>query len=409
MRPAIDRWRAGIIPITLALWLLVPGWLRADAPPIPPGGPGVVNTPTDSESAVGRKIQDLLTTSVRLAKDRRTIYWSIQSTSTVNGQGTPLELDKLGLGNLVDAQLLANLNTAVLRMKSDREEDLLKVLEIITALDRPKKQVGIKVIVAEFEVDTDRYLKTQGRTVEPDLFKTALSGLFELDHSKASLNDQERTDMGYRLFLIQGRRLQTYLATQKTSSRFHIVSEPHVVVNHGETAKVFVGKGVNFINLETSVQGQKPFETFTEESIGLSIGVTPYLYSDGRVGFQLDEEFSDLLLFNPDLRKQGQRTNRGLHTFATVPSGYTLALGGMLERRKNTERKTVPVLSRIPILKDLFRWESRDSKTIELVLFITPEILDPTQITGDALDTRMENLVREGNHAVIRGGYHAKH
>ncbi len=72
-------------------------------------------------------------------------------------------------------------------------------------------------------------------------------------------------------------------------------------------------------------------------------------------------------------------TSRVYNAPVVVNEGYTVAVGGLDEAKEKTTQSGVPTLSRVPILKSLFSSKSREKNHKNLMLFITPTLIDPTE------------------------------
>jgi general secretion pathway protein D len=75
-------------------------------------------------------------------------------------------------------------------------------------------------------------------------------------------------------------------------------------------------------------------------------------------------------------------------THVMIPSGNTLVMGGLIQDQITTQNSKVPLLGDIPYLGYLFRWDGKDRKNTDLVLFITPTIVQD----GDYQPTKTSYL-----------------
>ena len=86
-----------------------------------------------------------------------------------------------------------------------------------------------------------------------------------------------------------------------------------------------------------------------------------------------------------------------MQTLVSVPSGRTMVMGGLISDTKSNSSAGLPLVSRIPILGGLFGTQGLKNNRTELVLFITPRVVDSEQdneaILND-LRRRMQNLDR---------------
>jgi len=67
---------------------------------------------------------------------------------------------------------------------------------------------------------------------------------------------------------------------------------------------------------------------------------------------------------------------RKADTIALVKSGQTVVLGGMRKKDVSTQINKIPLLGDLPLIGGLFRFEGEDTAVTELVVFITPQIVD---------------------------------
>jgi Flp pilus assembly secretin CpaC len=86
-----------------------------------------------------------------------------------------------------------------------------------------------------------------------------------------------------------------------------------------------------------------------------------------------------------------------VQTLVAVPSGRTMIMGGLITSSKGNTTNGLPLLDRIPILGGLFGKQTVNDNRTELVLFITPRVID-NELDYDAIMNdirrRMENLDR---------------
>jgi general secretion pathway protein D len=86
---------------------------------------------------------------------------------------------------------------------------------------------------------------------------------------------------------------------------------------------------------------------------------------------------------------------RSVQTLLSVPSGQTMVMGGLIQDTKGNTNNGLPLLNRIPILGGLFGTEQLTNSRSELVLFITPRVVndavDYSRVIDD-LRRRMERL-----------------
>ena len=105
----------------------------------------------------------------------------------------------------------------------------------------------------------------------------------------------------------------------------------------------------------------------------LSLKVTPQITPDDRIIMDLKvnkDSVGTIFSGIPSI------DTNNLITQVLVQDGETVVLGGVYESTDTNSRRAVPVLGDIPVLGRLFRSNSRSEKKKELLVFITPRILD---------------------------------
>ncbi len=144
------------------------------------------------------------------------------------------------------------------------------------------------------------------------------------------------------------------------------VASPRVIVNNKKTATVVDGQTL----LLNSAAGANAAGELNQIAASLNLTVTPQVTSAGSV------------LLNINVKKDqpiGTEAveNKQLQTEVLVDSGSTLVLGGVYQSTQSKKERGIPVLKDLPFIGQLFRTNEEGDVKNELMVFITPEILDP--------------------------------
>ncbi len=139
------------------------------------------------------------------------------------------------------------------------------------------------------------------------------------------------------------------------------------------------------IATQTTIQQALPF--------GQVLDVVPFVSADGyTIQLNLVPTFTEFLGYDTEVSRQFRTVVQGLPvqdtplprfrvrqvaTTAVVWDGQTVVLGGLIAENVRKVREKVPVLGDIPFLGRLFRSESSDSTKKNLIIFVTPTIIDP--------------------------------
>jgi len=101
--------------------------------------------------------------------------------------------------------------------------------------------------------------------------------------------------------------------------------------------------------------------------------VTPTIYDDGTIRMKVVPNITAVRSFVEGVPWTESRT---ANTDVVVRTGETLILGGLITETKSEDQNTLPILGKIPILKRIFTQTSKSNKRSELVVFITPNIIE---------------------------------
>jgi len=126
---------------------------------------------------------------------------------------------------------------------------------------------------------------------------------------------------------------------------------------------------------------------------GQTLDVIPYVSADGyTIQLHIVPTLTQFLGYDTDAARQFRTVVPGIPvqdtplprfrirqvaTSAVVWDGQTVVLGGLIAETTTKTREKVPVLGDIPFLGRLFRSETSDAKKANLIIFVTPTIIDP--------------------------------
>jgi Flp pilus assembly secretin CpaC len=150
------------------------------------------------------------------------------------------------------------------------------------------------------------------------------------------------------------------------------VAEPNITTLSGESASVLIGGEVPIPT--TTVGNTASVQGFLFQDFGVRLDIRPTLAPSGLVAMEISPSIirpsSDLAVSGvPGFQVQSVQTT------AKVAPGQTLVLGGLISFSDEIQKRGVPGLSEIPLMKHLFSWEGRTIQEQEILFVITPRIL----------------------------------
>jgi len=147
------------------------------------------------------------------------------------------------------------------------------------------------------------------------------------------------------------------------------VSEPDLEVLDGEKATVKIGEEIPFVNT-----GVSPAELQKYESSGIIITITPQTAKDGMISLDVDAASSPRS--NVSDAAGPRLNNSAVKTNLTLVNGDTARLGGLLRQEEDVVINKIPILGDLPVIGILFRNEQTTIQRTELVLLVSPSIVE---------------------------------
>lgn len=173
------------------------------------------------------------------------------------------------------------------------------------------------------------------------------------------------------------------------------LAEPTLVAISGETANFLAGGEFPVLGGVFTDQNGQLQRSFEFKSFGVSLGFTPVVLSEGLISLNISTEVSEPTTEN-SFETGGEGGDilglrvRKAETVVELPAGGSLVIAGMIREEARNAFDGVPGAKDIPGLGALFR--NRDSQTVqtELVVIVTPYLVDPTH--PDKLQTPLEGF-----------------
>lgn len=163
--------------------------------------------------------------------------------------------------------------------------------------------------------------------------------------------------------------LQLELAALEASGKMLTLAQPQILVQEGYTGSIETGQEVPY--LMTTEAGQQ--QQWKQAVLGLT--VTPRVLPHQQVQLDLlvmQDSIGDLLP-NGELALNTHR----LKTRAVVGLGQTLVLGGALYEQQLDRLLSNPLLAGLPLVGQWFQRRKHDTERFELLVFVTPRIVNP--------------------------------
>jgi type IV pilus secretin PilQ/predicted competence protein len=248
---------------------------------------------------------------------------------------------------------------------TDIEKNIVKVREMCEELDLKLKQVEIvaKMVDVDYEATQEFGIRWDAMNLNPA--DVSVIGDVIVDALSSGPVGQ------FRVGTVQSwGEVQAIIDALEKENKANIISNPRIITADNREASILVGKQIPLI---VSDEAGNPITELTKVGIGLR--VTPHVNSDGTITMDLHPEVSEL---------SAQATVQGgviisiseADTRVVVADGETAVIGGLINEVESNIETGLPVLMDVPVLGNLFKFQNDTKKKRELVIFVTPRIIE---------------------------------
>ncbi len=235
--------------------------------------------------------------------------------------------------------------------------------DVIHWLDSPLRQIEISARIAQIRGNAQSQFGVNWETQTANtMVESGFGGAIDLGALESS--------GAFNFALSKGEKiLALTLDLLESEGRANIISEPKIVTAEGQAARIESGTEV-------------PYQTRENEDVkiefkqaGLMLEVTPFVKDGDKIQLDLtihQDAVGDLVNGIPSLE-----TNR-LNTQVVVVDQETLVLGGIFRDENLVSESKIPVLGDLPLIGALFKRRIERQEKVELLVFITPKLLQMT-------------------------------
>jgi type IV pilus assembly protein PilQ len=184
--------------------------------------------------------------------------------------------------------------------------------------------------------------------------------------------------------------IDTLMSAQRIKDAAKLLANPRILVLDNVAATFDVIREIPYQELQQG--GYQSFGTTEFKEVGVKLQVTPHLTKDGKVKIHIVPEFS-VQVDNVSLTLVGASGTGGItmpqpvvdkrkaDTTALVQDGQTVVIGGLRKQEITQEISKIPLLGDIPLVGWIFKFEGEQTVNSELVVFITPRIIEEPVLT----------------------------
>ena len=283
-------------------------------------------------------------------------------------------------GTVQTASEAANAHSLAGRFVEDPE----KVVNMLSVRDPDQVMLKVRIVEMQRQLLKQLGVSTNGSVVLSDAAFTfasanaiATTGGLGLNGAQTNIGDLQRLDTSLQAF--------------ETNGLVRILAEPNLTSVSGESAKFLAGG-----EFPVPVGQDDGVITIEFKEFGVGLGFTPLVLSKGRINLKISTEVSEVTTENAffvpgatTVDEDGNLTQtaglaipglsvRRANTTVELPSGGSLVMAGLLQEDLRSTIEGVPGMKDVPVLGQLFRSRNYQNNETELVIMVTPYLVEPT-------------------------------
>lgn len=276
-----------------------------------------------------------------------------------------VSLDGLGEINITADET----NNALVILATPREYEIVSAA--LAQLDIEPLQVLLEAVIAEVTLTDEIRYGIQYFYQSEDRQQFVLSS--------ASTSAIAPGLPGFAYTFTQGTDIRVTLDAISEITTVNVLSSPQILVLNNQTATLQVGNRVPIVTeqaVSTLTSDASVVNSVQYQDTGVILTVTPRVNQGGLVTMDISQEVSEVTSTTTSDIDSPTILQRKIETTVAVQDNETIALGGLISSNRGHGRSGVPGLQSIPGLGALFRSTSNSNTRTELMVLITPHVVN---------------------------------
>jgi len=272
------------------------------------------------------------------------------------------------------------------------EKEMDAVTALVTKLDTPTRQVLIEAQIFETArnpstvkgIDWAGTLENHNFTFGNNRRQPAIEESINAVNTKSPIPKLIASTSGGlspATAFLNSDGVSAVLSFLNKDSESEVVATPRAVTLDNQMATLSITRAFPIFLITPGSANTAAGSSVQYTNVGTILSVTPRIAADRNISLKVIPEVSnvdgvDKQVVNSVINQANIYAIRRIETHVTIPSGNTLVMGGLISDTKTKSFVKVPVLGDVPVFNLLFRKESTDRKKSNLLIFITPTIVD---------------------------------
>ena len=266
-----------------------------------------------------------------------------------------------------------------------------KLQSVIRDLDTRRKQVFVEAVILEVQVDRLRQIGSDplqvigvggGNSVQGIAgFNSAPENLATIAQAISGVAAGGAT--GGAATVLNTVNVRAFLQLLMSLTDTNVLSTPQVLAADNQKAKIVVGENRPFPTGQAQGITGGTLVTIERKDVGVTLEFTPQVLENDLIRLEIKQEISAIAESVSQTIGTGASsvpvgpttTKRSMETTTIAKDQQTIVIGGLVRDNLVLNERKVPFLGDIPLLGWLFRFQSRVTEKLSLLVFLTPTLV----------------------------------
>ncbi|HKT33202.1 MAG TPA: secretin N-terminal domain-containing protein [Nitrospira sp.] len=266
-----------------------------------------------------------------------------------------------------------------------------RLASVIRDLDSRRKQVFVEAVILEVEVDRLRQIGSDPVQVLGAGKSGNIQGIGGFNRTPEDISTVAQTILGIAagassggtIPLLNTVNIRAFLHLLLNLTDTNVLSTPQVLAADNQKAKIVVGENRPFPTGQAQGITGGTLVTIERKDVGVTLELTPQVLEGDLVRLEIKQEITAIEdtvaqtigVGNSSVPVGPTTTKRSMETTTIAKDGQTLVVGGLVRDNLTLSESKIPFLGDIPLLGWLFRFQSRQSEKLNLLVFLTPTLV----------------------------------
>jgi len=266
-----------------------------------------------------------------------------------------------------------------------------KLQSVIRDLDTPRRQVFVEAVILEVQVDRLRQIGSDPLQVIAAGRSGSVQAIGSLNTAPENLSTIAQAITGAAAGAATGGgvsvlntvNVRAFLQLLMSLTDTNVLSTPQVLAADNQKAKIVVGENRPFPTGQAQGITGGTLVTIERKDVGVTLEITPQVLENDLIRLEIKQELTAIAdnvaqtigTGTASIPVGPTTTKRSMETTTIAKDQQTIVIGGLVRDNITISERKVPLLGDIPFLGWLFKFQSRQTEKLNLLVFLTPTLV----------------------------------